>query len=110
MDSPPPGVIKVNSDSSFDASLNIAGIAAVLRDSVGSIIGGANRRVVTSSITTAEALVCRLGLKAAILHGWDSIIVKSDNDGLISRLNSKSSTCWESNSVEKDVIFCLIDA
>ncbi|KAK8673822.1 hypothetical protein V6N13_112133 [Hibiscus sabdariffa] len=49
---PSPGVIKVNCDVSFDASLNIAGIAAVLRDSAGSIIGGANRTVSTSSITT----------------------------------------------------------
>ncbi|KAK8980420.1 hypothetical protein V6N11_028981 [Hibiscus sabdariffa] len=40
---PPPGVVKVNYEASFDAILNIAGIVAVIRDSSGNIIGGANR-------------------------------------------------------------------
>ncbi|KAK8609229.1 hypothetical protein V6N13_025535 [Hibiscus sabdariffa] len=45
---PPPGVVKVNCDASFDASLNILGIAIVFRDSSGSIISGANMKVFTS--------------------------------------------------------------
>ncbi|KAK9038605.1 hypothetical protein V6N11_023464 [Hibiscus sabdariffa] len=49
---PSPGVIKVNCDVSFDASLNIAGIAAVLRDSAGSIIGGANRTTAWKPLTS----------------------------------------------------------
>ncbi|KAK8589843.1 hypothetical protein V6N12_024234 [Hibiscus sabdariffa] len=60
----------------------------------------------TSSMVTAEALACIFGLQAAILDGWDSIIVESDNTGKISRLKSKSPSCWESASIEKDVISC----
>ncbi|KAK8689961.1 hypothetical protein V6N13_088667 [Hibiscus sabdariffa] len=58
------GVIKVNCYASFDAWLNIAWVATVLQDSYRSIIGGTNRRVITSSVTTAEALACIFGLQA----------------------------------------------
>ncbi|OMO97577.1 hypothetical protein COLO4_14554 [Corchorus olitorius] len=57
---PPPRIIKMNCDASFDRKLSKAGIATVCRDSNGQLIDGASMLVRASSAEMAEAFAIRL--------------------------------------------------
>ncbi|KAL4318880.1 hypothetical protein GQ457_18G015470 [Hibiscus cannabinus] len=40
----------------------------------------------------------------ALNTGWNKVILESDNMGVISRINSKSFSAWESAAVEEDIV------
>ncbi|KAL4367152.1 hypothetical protein GQ457_05G012660 [Hibiscus cannabinus] len=102
--SPPADFIKVNCDASFDHRTKKAGLAAIFRNSNGEVVGGSTMLVSSFSVVTAEALACRLGVVAAFRQGWKKIILESDNEGVISRLLKHEFSCWESASVEADIL------
>ncbi|KAL4285243.1 hypothetical protein GQ457_16G027710 [Hibiscus cannabinus] len=55
------------------------------------------------SVSAAEASAIRVGIIAAIKAGYSHVVVESDNQGVINRINSKTFSAWESSSVERDI-------
>ncbi|KAK9042415.1 hypothetical protein V6N11_017490 [Hibiscus sabdariffa] len=101
---PPPGVVKVNCDASFDASSGVAAAAAIIRDCSGCIVRGATKSFTASSASVAESLAARLGLSIAIDASFSNVFMETDNADLASRLNAKSFSSWETASIDRDIV------
>ncbi|KAL4332119.1 hypothetical protein GQ457_07G022500 [Hibiscus cannabinus] len=101
---PPLGSIKINCDASFDVGSSLASAAAILRDNKGHLIGGISKCFRASSAGMAEAIALRLGMTQALKEGFSSIVMESDNAGLISRLQSLSFSSRDSAPIENDII------
>lgn len=84
---PPPGMVKINVDASFDADSLSGSMGAVIRDDAGLFIVGANKRIPwCADAHVAEAEALRMGLDLACSVGCHRIMVNSDyqdvmNDG-----------------------------
>lgn len=82
-------------------------IAAIARDSNGKILDGINVLVRTKCVQVPEALALRLGSVLAKRWQWESIILESDNMGLIHSVKNKSFNCWGSLAIEQDIVSLL---
>ncbi|KAL4317831.1 hypothetical protein GQ457_18G000740 [Hibiscus cannabinus] len=101
---PGPGFVKVNVDASVDLVRRKASAAVIFRDEEVRFLGGTSASFIPSSIAAAEAYAVRLGTCAAIEAGFSKVIVESDNAGVISRINSKTLSAWESAAIEGDIL------
>ncbi|KAL4334890.1 hypothetical protein GQ457_07G006940 [Hibiscus cannabinus] len=81
-----------------------AGIAAIIRDESGRILGGRVKSFISTSATVAEASAVRLATVLAIESNFNQVIIESDNVGVIGRINSKALSAWESAAIEADII------
>ncbi|KAL4355533.1 hypothetical protein GQ457_06G027680 [Hibiscus cannabinus] len=79
-------------------------VSYVARDNSGRLVGGNSLLFSALSASVAEATAIRLDTIFALNVGWHKIILESDNRGLISRINSKSFSAWESAAVEEDIV------
>ncbi|XP_024162280.1 uncharacterized protein LOC112169478 [Rosa chinensis] len=92
--------LKVNTDATWDSSTNSCGIAAVVRDSNGLLVGGSSRFDMASSPLAAEALAIQLGLTLASSLSLSSFQLESDSLVLISAfLNPLSTVDWSASQL-----------
>lgn len=83
---PKQGTLKVNTDASWDPTTLTCGLAAIIRNSNGEVVGGATSTEVASSALNAEALAIGLGLSLASSSSLTSFSLESDSLSLISTL------------------------
>ncbi|OMO54212.1 Endonuclease/exonuclease/phosphatase [Corchorus olitorius] len=101
---PPNDSIKINCDAAFDKATGETGLAAVCRDHNGAIVDGISCVAFADSVDVAEALAVRMACKLALHRGWHKVIVESDNQALIHRLNNQAQKSrWDSTAVEVDI-------
>nr|XP_028950430.1 uncharacterized protein LOC103405620 isoform X1 [Malus domestica]XP_028950431.1 uncharacterized protein LOC103405620 isoform X1 [Malus domestica]XP_028950432.1 uncharacterized protein LOC103405620 isoform X1 [Malus domestica]XP_028950433.1 uncharacterized protein LOC103405620 isoform X1 [Malus domestica]XP_028950434.1 uncharacterized protein LOC103405620 isoform X1 [Malus domestica] len=85
--SPPnQGVIKINVDASWDASVGGGFMGVVARDENGRFLAASRLRVKATGATMAEALAILHGCKLGVRNGWNSICIESDSFDAISCL------------------------
>ncbi|KAL4367556.1 hypothetical protein GQ457_05G010050 [Hibiscus cannabinus] len=101
---PSHGWIKINCDASRSQATKFSGIAALFRNHEGRLVGGSASSCFTNSVDLAEAYAIRMGVLDAVDKGFKSVIIESDNQGLINRLSKCSHSMWETAPIEKDII------
>lgn len=98
----------MNSDASWNESLNLWGIGWIIRDSSGSLIGSGIKQVGRKwNIKSMEALAIKEGLKAynqKISSRKLPVIVEADAMELVKSLNLEASDISESEVVVNEVI------
>ncbi|KAL7262354.1 hypothetical protein ACSBR1_000689 [Camellia fascicularis] len=80
---PPSGSFKINCDVATLKGSNKATIAAVLRDSQGSILDGLTQQVSIVSVLQGEALACRLACQLASSLNLSGVEIAGDNKSAI---------------------------
>ena len=86
---PPHNRLKCNVDAAFHADSNVGAIAAIIRDSSGTMITASARKIHCPSSLVAESLAVREGLQLAHNCLCESIVLESDNLQIIEACRSK---------------------
>ncbi|KAL6181304.1 hypothetical protein ACLB2K_047959 [Fragaria x ananassa] len=96
---PSVGTLKINTDATWSSESFSCGLAALLRDSTGSLLHGVVSVGQAISAEAAEAQALLQGLKLAKSVGLISISMEADCFSLISALKSpKGSVSWSAPS------------
>ncbi|KAL4302187.1 hypothetical protein GQ457_10G011310 [Hibiscus cannabinus] len=98
------GHVKICCDAAFDVQTGKSAVAAIGRDSIGSIIAGHSACLYAPSASAAEASGIRLGVEMDVSFGLDHIIFESDYKQVVLRLNSGVLSAWESAAIEEDIL------
>lgn len=86
---PPTGWIKINCDAALDLHSGSAGLGIIIRDEVGRVIEcAAIKKPAIQSIPTLEAMAIYEGLRMSKNLGAINILVESDAEVVINKLNS----------------------
>ncbi|XP_024179118.1 uncharacterized protein LOC112185138 [Rosa chinensis] len=97
---PSPGLLKINTDAAWDERSSECGLASIIRDSNGSVLGGFAKSTHASSSLAAEAMAIVLGLSLASSLSLSSFQLESDSLVLISTfLNPLSSIDWSASRI-----------
>ncbi|KAK9002767.1 hypothetical protein V6N11_060348 [Hibiscus sabdariffa] len=91
-------------DGSRSTAMRREAKLALIRNHEGHLVGGSSSSCLTNSVDLAEACAIRMGVMAAVDKGFKSMIIESDNLGLVNRLRSCSHSMWETAPIEKDII------
>ncbi|KAJ4979347.1 hypothetical protein NE237_010127 [Protea cynaroides] len=84
---PPPIVIfKLNTDAALSTDGSNSAIGMICRDAMGQVQFMAAMDIHFSSPTIGEALAIRFAIRLAMQHGYNSLLVESDNLGVIQAL------------------------
>ncbi|KAK8711752.1 hypothetical protein V6N13_147019 [Hibiscus sabdariffa] len=87
--SPPPyGWVKINCDASRCQATKLSVMTAIFRNHEGYLVGGLSSSCFTSSACLVEASAIRMRVPTVVNKGFKSVIIKSDNKGLINRLSN----------------------
>jgi ribonuclease HI len=88
---PNKGLIKLNTDATFDIDTHTGATGAILRDSKGFFVGASNHVITKAdSVDTAEALAVQHGLQLALHMGCNRIVVNSDSMTIMDALNGNA--------------------
>jgi len=98
---PPPGVVKLNFDSSLSHKLAAGGF--IIGDWIGQLIKARAAHYGESKILIAETRALRDGIKAAANLGINRFLIEGDNATVIRTLRGEVLTQWEIAAIIKDV-------
>lgn len=87
------GILKLNVDASKFPGYNGVGVAGIVRDHRGMLLGATLKCYKGDfSVDTVELLAVRVGLCFSLTHGFKSLIVESDASTVVSCINNKCIT------------------
>lgn len=101
---PPPGVYKINADSSL-ADEGWAGLGVVARDHNGNVVFAASGRIKARWLpVVAEVKALVLAAKLGRRYGLENIILETDCQSIVSRLSKGASHLTDLDSILGDVL------
>ncbi|CAL5387174.1 unnamed protein product [Camellia sinensis] len=100
---PPPGCLKVSCDASFSSSDGRAALAAILRDSHGTLLDGVTSIAYSSSAKQGEARAIRLACMFLRALGILNLQVESDSQEVITLCVSEMVPPWDIAALLHDI-------
>ncbi|KAJ4976716.1 hypothetical protein NE237_001822 [Protea cynaroides] len=76
---PPVGYFKVNTDAALCSQTKTSGVGFIIRNFAGKVLLAVSQVIHFLSPKVGEALVIRAAMYEAVSHGFDKLIVESDN-------------------------------
>jgi ribonuclease HI len=88
---PPPGLLKINSDGAFVSDTLTGGRGFIIRDHSGeAVVAGAGRLAAVPDVIAAESLACSKALLSGTKYGISRVQIEVDSSVLKQAISSSS--------------------